>query len=163
MSRDTTLLPVWPRFPPAPLCLWFRLVSSRRCRSAFSWLSFAPLAQGDHPNNWRAIDPRTELLGKFGQVSEWPQPSHSSFLVRGMSGHYPKTPVVLGCACWWLSLVWLGAGASGGCWCFSLPCGLFRFPFRRRRPEDWSEGVGIKEGVQAGQSALLLRPELFLR
>ena len=83
-----------------------------------------------------------------------------------MSGHYPKTPLVLGCACWWLSLVWLGAGASGGClfflaglWVFWL----FRFPFRGRRPEDRSEGVGIKEGVPASQSALLLGPVHLLR
>ena len=34
-------------------------------------------------------------------------------LPRGMSGHILNSPVVLGCACWWLSLVWLGAGASG--------------------------------------------------
>ena len=30
-----------------------------------------------------------------------------------MSGHSLNSPVVLGCACWWLSLFWLGAGASG--------------------------------------------------
>ena len=63
------------------------------------------------------------------------------------------------------SLVWLGAGASGCCWCFSLACGFLvvSFPFRGRRPEDRSEGVGIKEGVPASQSALLLGPEHSLR
>ena len=40
---------------------------------------------------------------------------------------------------------------------------LFRVPFRGRRPEDQSEGVGIKDGVPAGQSALLLGPEHSLR
>ena len=48
-------------------------------------------------------------------VSEWPRASHSSSPVGGMSGHVLNSPVVLGCACWWLSLVWLGAGAFGGC------------------------------------------------
>ena len=41
-----------------------------------------------------------------------------------MSGHSLNSPFVLCCACWWLSLVWLGAGASGGCLCFSLACGF---------------------------------------
>ena len=60
----------------------------------------------------------------------------------------------------WLSLVWLVAGASGGCLFSCWPVGFwwFRFPFRVRRPEDQSEGVGIKEGVPASQSALLLGP-----
>ena len=40
---------------------------------------------------------------------------------------------------------------------------LFRFPFRGRRPEDGSEGVGIKEGVPASQSVLLLGPVHLLR
>ena len=93
--------------------------------------SSQPLALGDHPNNWRAIVPRTELLGKFGFVSKWPRASRSSSHVGGMSGHSLNSPVVLGCACWWLSLFWLGAGASGsfvpgagwwGCVC------LFPFP-----------------------------------
>ena len=47
-------------------------------------------------------------------------------------------PVALGWACWWLSLVWLGAGAPGsfvpgaGWW----GCGFLCFPFRGRRPKD---------------------------
>ena len=86
--------------------------------------SSQPLALGDHPNNWRAIVPRTELLGLFGSVSKWPRASRSSSHVGGMSGHTLNSPVVLGCACWWLSLVWLGAGASSGCLCFSLACGF---------------------------------------
>ena len=48
-------------------------------------------------------------------VSEWPRASHSSSHVGGMSGHSLCSPVVLGLACWWLSLVWVGTGASGGC------------------------------------------------
>ena len=71
--------------------------------------------QGDHPDNWRATDPRTEQLEKFGKVSEWPRASRSSSHVGGMSSHAFFSPVVLGLACWWLSLVWLGAGASGAC------------------------------------------------
>ena len=84
-------------------------------------------------------------------------------------GPLSKTPVVLGCANWWLSLVWLGAGASGACspgvgvsrW----PVGfwLFLFPFRGRRPEHRSVGVGILEVTQASQSAFLHGPEHFLR
>ena len=48
-----------------------------------------------------------------------------------MSGHTLKTPVVLICACWWLSLVWLGACASrlrSWRWCLSLAC-WFRVSF----------------------------------
>ena len=81
-----------------------------------------------------------------------------------MSGHTLCSPVVLGLACWWLSLVWLGAGASGGCapakskscalvsewprgrwcfwrlcswrWCFSLACGFWvSFRFPLRGPQ----------------------------
>ena len=57
-------------------------------------------------------------------TSQWPRASLSSSHMGGMSGHSLKTSVVLCCACWWLSLVWLGAGASGGCLCFSLACGF---------------------------------------
>ena len=64
-----------------------------------------PLALGDHPYNWRAIVPRTELLGLFGLVSEWPRASRSSSHVGGMSGH----SLLL---CWWLSLGW-------ACWWLS--------------------------------------------
>ena len=79
----------------------------------------------------------------FGFVSVWPRASNSSSHVGGMSGHTPKSPVVLGRACWWLSLVWLGAGAFCGCapgaGAFRWPVGLgflFRYLLRGRRPED---------------------------
>ena len=48
-------------------------------------------------------------------VSEWPRASCSSSHVGEMSGHTTNSLVALGSACWWLSLVWLGAGASGVC------------------------------------------------
>ena len=75
-------------------------------------------------------------------ISEWPWASHSSSHVGGMSGHTLKSPVVSVRACWWLSLVWLGAGASGGCapgvgasrWLVGLGF-LFRFPLRVCRPQ----------------------------
>ena len=62
----------------------------------------------------------------------------SSSHVGGMSGHSLNSPVVLGCACWWLSL------SLAGSWCFWLACpwcwlvGLcfVCFPFRGRRPMD---------------------------
>ena len=100
--------------------------------------------------NWRANDPRTEQLEKFGKVSEWPRASRSSSHVGGTSGHNNNSLVVLGLACWWLSLVWLGAGASGGCapgvgalrWLVGLGS-LLCFPFRGRRPEDQFSSVGI--------------------
>ena len=49
------------------------------------------------------------------QRSEWPRASCSSSHVGGMSGHTANSLVALVSACWWLSLVWLGAGASGIC------------------------------------------------
>ena len=146
-----------------------------RCRS--SWRGSPTLhakapanpnsSQGVHPNNWRATDPRTGVTWKV----------RLSFRVgagitfqlrcgRDVGPHLQTLLVVLGCACWWLSLVWLGAGASGGCWCFSLACGFLVVSFsflRARRPEDRSEGVGFKEGVPASQSALLLGPERSFR
>ena len=74
-------------------------------------------------------------------ISEWPRASHSSSHVGGISGHTLKSPVVFVCACCWLSLVWLGAGASGGCapgvgasrWLVGLGF-LFRFPLRCLSP-----------------------------
>ena len=71
-------------------------------------------------------------------VSEWPRASHSSSHVGGMSGHTRNSLVVLGCACWWLSLGWLGAVASGGGvlgsgasrWLVGL--WMFRYLLRRR-------------------------------
>ena len=58
------------------------------------------------------------------------------------SGHCPKTLVVLGCACWWLSLVWLGAGAFGGCLFFSLACGFLVVSF------SFFEGADPRTGVK---------------
>ena len=56
------------------------------------------------------------------QTSQWTieevlrrRASRSSSHVGGMLGHVPNSPVALGGACWWLSLVWLGAGAPGLC------------------------------------------------
>ena len=67
--------------------------------------------------------PKTELL-----VSAWPWASRSSSLVGGMSGRTFYSLVALGLACWWLSLLWLDAGASGGCalgaGAFLLACGF---------------------------------------
>ena len=88
---------------------------------------------------------KTELL-----VSAWPWASRSSFHVGGMSGHTVKnSPIALGCACLWLSLVLLGAGVSGGCgpgvgasrWLVGLGV-LFPFPFAKaptRRPALFSQ------------------------
>ena len=66
-------------------------------------------------------DPRNEQFEKFCSVS--PRFKLSCRAVR---------------ACWWLSLVWLGAGAPGSfvpgaAW---WGCGFFCFPFRGRRPKD---------------------------
>ena len=74
--------------------------------------------------------------------------------------------------------LYLAGGCRSSGWALVLPAVagvsrwpvvflLFRFPFRGRRPEDRSvdrsEGVSIKEGVPASQSALLLGPENSLR
>ena len=59
----------------------------------------------------------------------------------------------------------LVAGASGGCLFFSLACGFLvvSFPFSRAPTRGPERGVGIKEGVPASQSTLLLGPEHSLR
>ena len=48
-------------------------------------------------------------------VSVWPRASCSTSHIEEMSGHTTNSLVALGSACWWLSLVWLGTGASGVC------------------------------------------------
>ena len=63
-----------------------------------------------------------------------------------LSGHILNSHVALGLACWWLSLVWLGAGASGGCapgagaFCWLVGLG---FLFCGPRPKDRFSSAGI--------------------
>ena len=110
-----------------------------------------PETQGDQPENWRAPSGR---------------------------GHHIPAPLWEGCRATIQTLLSCSAVPAGGCrssgWALVLlavagvsrwPVGfwLFRFPFRGRRPEARSEGVAIKEGMQASQSALLLGPEHLLR
>ena len=67
-------------------------------------------------------------------------------LVGGMSGRTFCSLVALGLACWWLSLLWLDAGASGGC---ALGAGAFcwlvglGFLFCGPRPKDRFSSTGI--------------------
>ena len=79
-----------------------------------------------------------------------------------MSGHTRNTPIFLNYACWWLSLVWLGAGASGGrasgAGVSRWPVGfwLFPFPFSRaptRGPERGSWHQGRNAGLSVGAPA----------
>ena len=88
----------------------------------------------------RASDPRTSKIKSCVLVFEWPRASRSTSHVGGMSGHTFCSPVALGCACWWLSLVWRWYfwRLCSWRWCFSLACGfgVSRFPLRGPRPED---------------------------
>ena len=94
-------------------------------------------ARGPEDRQARGLSGRTngrptQEAAKFEScvlVSEWPRASRSSSHVGGMSGHVPNSPVALGGACWWLSLVWLGARAPGlGVWRWLVGLWL-RFPF----------------------------------
>ena len=73
----------------------------------------------------------------------WPKFESSAKFPSGR-GHHIPAPLWEGCRatfltllsclsvlCWLLSLVWLGAGASCGCWFFSLACGFLvvSYPF----------------------------------
>ena len=86
------------------------------------------------PDDRRAAErpTSTDLVRSYQRatdlVSEWPRASRSSCHVGGMSRHDPNSPVALGRACFWLSLVWLGAGASR--WLVGLGV-LFSVPFAR--------------------------------
>ena len=89
-----------------------------------------------------------------------PKTSITNLLTPKKPNHTDKnSPVALGCACLWLSLVWLGAGASGGC---GPGVGasrglvglgfLFPFPFVRaltRRPPLFSQ-VSLWLRITAG-------------
>ena len=103
-----------------------------------------PLFTGRPSQQLAGNRPKNRVTWKFRLSFRVARASRSSSHVGGMSEHALFSPVVLGCACWWLSLVWLGAGASGSCpsgagvsrW----PVGFwfFRFPFSRaptRGPE----------------------------
>ena len=73
------------------------------------WLVFLPLCL-------LSGSPHTGLCAvRRILVSEWPRASSSSSHVGEMSGHTANSLGALGSACWWLSLVWLGAGASDVC------------------------------------------------
>ena len=110
-------------------------------------------------------------------LSVWPR-FESSAKFPGGRGHHIPAPLWEGCRATIQKLLSCSAVPAGGCrssgWalvllavaCFSrwlVGFWLFRFPFRGRRPEDRSEVVGIKEGVPASQSVLLLGPEHLLR
>ena len=98
------------------------------------------------------------------------------FKLSSGRGHYIPAPTWEGCRATLKILLSCSAVPPGGCrssgWALVLLAGvsrwlvgfrLFSFPFARASTRGRSEGVGIKEGTRAGQSALLHGPELFLR
>ena len=93
----------------------FRSVSRHGVWCSYRHGAERPTSKGLVRSHWRATDPRTGNIESCVLASGWPRASHSSSPVGGMSGHTLGSSVVLVRACWWLSLVWLGAGASGGC------------------------------------------------
>ena len=117
MSRDTTLLPVWPG-------LKVRLSSRVAAGISFQ------LPRG------RDVGPHSEL--------SWCARLCLLVAVARLAGRW----------CFWRLLVFLAGLWVSGCF-VSLSEG--------GRPEDRSEGVGIKEGVPASQSVLLLGPVHLLR
>ena len=73
-----------------------------------------------------------------------------------MSGHILNSPVVLGCACWWLSLVWLGAGASGS---FVPGAGSSGCVLFVSLSGDAVQRIGISAGIPRDFGSLHQNPE----